>query len=94
MMAAGLVDEVRALNAAGYGCELPSMSSIGYRQVCEHLTGECSLQDAVAGIKMATHRLARMQNTWFRRDDARVRWLDANSSGLADDAVDVVEASR
>jgi tRNA dimethylallyltransferase len=94
MMTAGLVDEVQGLNASGYGCELPSMSSIGYREVCEHLAGQCSFDEATARIKTATHRLARMQHTWFRRDDARIRWLDAGSADLVDAAVAAVAASR
>jgi len=83
MIDAGLVDEVRGLIAAGYGCTLPSMSGIGYRQVCEHLAGERSLADAVARIKTETHRLARVQHTWFRPDDARIAWLDALDGELA-----------
>jgi tRNA dimethylallyltransferase len=83
MMAAGLLDEVRGLIAEGYGCELPSMSGIGYRLVCEHLRGERELADAVARIKTETHRLARMQHTWFRRDDPNIAWFDAGAPDLA-----------
>lgn len=81
MMPAGLVDEVRRLNAAGFGCGLPSMTSIGYRQICAYLHGELTLPDAVERIKTETHRLGRMQHTWFRPLDPRIRWLDA---GLPD----------
>jgi tRNA dimethylallyltransferase len=91
MMAGGFLDEVRALNNAGYGCDLPSMDSIGYRQICDHLAGERTLADAVARIKTETHRLARMQHTWFRADDTRIRWLDANVPWLGQEAVAVVQ---
>jgi tRNA dimethylallyltransferase len=91
MMAAGLVEEVRRLNAAGYDCELPSMSGIGYRQICEHLAGRCRLEDAVARIKTETHRLARMQHTWFRENDARICWLDAATPGLGHAAATLIE---
>ena len=90
MVEAGLVDEVRRLNERGYGCDLPSMSAIGYRQVCEHLAGELSLDEAVARIKTQSHRLARMQATWFRRDDPRIAWLPGG--GPFDDALRVVES--
>jgi tRNA dimethylallyltransferase len=93
MMAAGLVDEVRRLNESGFGCDLRSMNSIGYRQVCAFLRGEGSLEAAVARIKTETHRLVRMQHAWFRPDDARIRWLDAMSLALADEAAAVVEAA-
>jgi tRNA dimethylallyltransferase len=92
MIAAGLVDEVRSLIAAGYGCRLPAMSGIGYRQICEHLAGERTLEDAVARIKTETHRLARMQHTWFRRDDPRIRWLDASAPDPREQALEIVRA--
>ncbi len=91
MMAAGFVDEVRALQTAGYGCHLPSMSGIGYRQVCEHLRGEATLEESVARMKTETHRLARMQHTWFRQDDGRIRWLDADAIGLSTDVTDLMD---
>jgi tRNA dimethylallyltransferase len=78
MIEAGLVDEVRGLLAMGYSRELPSMSGIGYREVSQHLAGELDLSTAVERIKTATHRLARQQATWFRRDDSRIRWIDVS----------------
>ncbi len=87
MIAAGLVEEVRGLNAAGYGCDLPAMSGIGYRQVCEHLRSERTVADAIARIKTETHRLARMQHAWFKPADPRIHWLDADSRSLLRDAM-------
>jgi tRNA dimethylallyltransferase len=92
MIAAGLLDEVRRLNDAGFGCDLPSMSSIGYREICEHLSGECTLADAVARIKTETHRLARMQHTWFRAGDPRIHWLDADAPDLLGQAMSIAQA--
>ena len=82
MLAAGFVDEVRALNSSGYSCDLPSLASIGYRQICAHLRGDVSLADATAQIKTETHRLARMQHTWFREADPRIHWLEAGAPDL------------
>ena len=82
MLAAGFVDEVRALNSSGYRCDLPSLASIGYRQICAHLRGDLSLADATAQIKTETHRLARMQHTWFREADPRIHWLEAGAPDL------------
>jgi tRNA dimethylallyltransferase len=76
MIAAGLVDEVRALIEAGYGADLPAMSGIGYRQVGEYLAGVTTLKSMSERIKQATHRYARHQMTWLRRD-ASILWLDA-----------------
>ncbi len=91
MIEAGLPDEVRSLNARGYGCDLAPMSGIGYRQICEHLAGACTLEAAAARMKTETHRLARMQHTWFRDDDARIRWLDAQARDLVEQALAALE---
>lgn len=76
MLADGLVDEALALVARGYSWELPSMSSLGYREIGSYLRGEVSLDDAVARLKLNTHSYIRRQLTWFRRD-SRIHWLDA-----------------
>jgi tRNA dimethylallyltransferase len=92
MIRAGLVDEVRALNERGCGCDLPSMSGIGYRQVCQHLAAELSLEEMTARIKTETHRLARMQANWFRADDPRIRWIDVMAADPLNQALRVVES--
>jgi tRNA dimethylallyltransferase len=89
MMAAGLVEEVRGLLARGYDCGLPSLSSIGYRQVCRYLAGEMSLAEAIEKFKTENHRLARMQSTWFRRDDKRIQWLPGGGD-LKERATDLI----
>jgi tRNA dimethylallyltransferase len=76
MVAAGFVDEVRRLREMGYGRGLPSMSGIGYGEMCAHMDGESTLQEAVARTKIGTHRLARHQNAWFKAGDQRIHWLD------------------
>jgi tRNA dimethylallyltransferase len=86
MLASGLVDEVRSLLERGYGEDLPPMSGIGYRQVIAHLKGKMTLDEVAAKMKTETHRLARMQYTWFRRDDPRIHWLDGSDGGVFDEA--------
>jgi len=76
MIAAGLVDEVRALRARGdLSPDLPSMRSVGYRQVWSHLAGECDLERATAAAQRATRNLAKRQLTWLKgeRDLAWIR---------------------
>lgn len=70
----GLIEEVKSLLAHGYSKKLPSMSSIGYRQLIAYLEGECSLDDALQQIKNDTHAYARRQLTWFRRDPT-IFWI-------------------
>ena len=67
MLAAGLMDEVRALYARGdLHADLPSMRCVGYRQALDVLRGlspESELRDK--GI-FATRQLAKRQITWLR----------------------------
>ena len=77
MLAGGWLDEVRGLLDAGYSAELPALSSMGYRELAQHLLGEAPLEEAARRIKAAHHRLARQQYTWFKPTDSRIRWLVA-----------------
>ena len=77
MMEAGLLNEVKRLIVMGYTPGLPSMSSLGYRQITGHLEGRVTLEQAVQEIKWETHRFARNQYAWFRLNDARISWFDA-----------------
>ena len=79
MLAAGWIDEVRGLLESGYGPELPSMSSLGYREIADHLNGRLSLDEAVDAVKRGTRRFARRQRAWFKPTDARIRWFDAET---------------
>ena len=63
------------------------MSSLGYREICEYLRGEVTLEDAVETIKTKTRRFARQQGAWFRTNDERIRWFSSESGGL-DQAVE------
>ncbi len=77
MLAAGLLDEVRALWARGnLDPDLPSLRAVGYRQLWNHLAGECSLEDAIAAAKQATRNLAKRQLTWLRADPG-IAWVTA-----------------
>lgn len=69
----GLVEEVINL-AKKYSWELPSMSSIGYRQIGYFLRGEMSLPEAVEILKRDTRRYAKRQITWFKRDK-NIKWV-------------------
>jgi tRNA dimethylallyltransferase len=68
MIADGLVDEVRALRAAGYAPPLRSQQAIGYAELHAHLDGACDLPRAIELIKRNSRRYARRQLAWFRSD--------------------------
>ena len=83
----GWVREVEHLLKMGYGPGLPAMSSLGYREICEYLRGEATLEDAVETIKTKTRRFARQQGSWFRTNDERIRWFSDERCDL-DQAVE------
>lgn len=67
MLRAGFEDEVAALLARpAISRDLPSMRSVGYRQIASYLCGDCDREHAVAAAKTATRRLAKRQHTWLR----------------------------
>lgn len=68
MLADGLLGEVSALLAAGYGRDLKPMRSIGYKEAAAHLSGELSREEAVRLIKRDTRHYAKRQWTWFKAD--------------------------
>ncbi|MEU9578612.1 tRNA (adenosine(37)-N6)-dimethylallyltransferase MiaA [Streptomyces chilikensis] len=84
MWEAGLVDEVKALEAQGLREGRTASRALGYQQVLAALAGECTEDEARAETVRATKRFARRQDSWFRRDP-RVHWL----SGAADDAAEL-----
>jgi tRNA dimethylallyltransferase len=67
MIAAGALEEVRALAVLGLDPGLPAMRAHGVRELAAHLSGECSLDVAIAKTKTETRRYAKRQMTWLRR---------------------------
>ena len=67
MLAAGLIDEVKALRARGdLHPDLPSMRCVGYRQTWAALEGSLPLADLREHGIIATRQLAKRQMTWLR----------------------------
>jgi tRNA dimethylallyltransferase len=89
MIGHGLVSEVKQLVEMEYGDNLPSMSSIGYRQICRYLRDELTLEEATQQIKFETHRYIRQQYTWFRLKDERIHWFNI-CSNVESDIIDLI----
>lgn len=75
MMQKGLLDEVKRLKEMGLKRGMVSMQGLGYKELLDYLDGACTLDDAVARIKLDTRHFAKRQLTWFRREQD-VIWLD------------------
>ena len=82
MLQQGLVAEVEALVARGdLRPDMPSMRSVGYRQVWEWLRGECDREEMLARGQAATRQLAKRQFTWLR-SESDTAWLEAGADVL------------
>lgn len=66
MMEQGWLEETRWLLAQQIPEAHPVMRAVGYRQLLEHLRGECELDKAVTNAITATRRYAKRQRTWFQ----------------------------
>jgi tRNA dimethylallyltransferase len=75
MIASGIVREVEGLLEMGYAPQSPGLSTIGYKEMVDCLSGKIDLQEAVFLIKRKTRRYAKRQMTWFRKMEG-VRWVD------------------
>ncbi|MDY7103402.1 MAG: tRNA (adenosine(37)-N6)-dimethylallyltransferase MiaA [Actinomycetota bacterium] len=84
-LAAGWLDEVRALRARPGGLSRTAAEALGYRELGAHLDGHATYDEAVAETLRRTRRFARRQERWFRRDP-RITWFDVGGAGpVADD---------
>ena len=67
MLAAGFIDEVKALRARGdLHADLPSMRCVGYRQAWEAMEGTSPMSELRDKGIFATRQLAKRQITWLR----------------------------
>jgi len=65
MMQQGLLEEARKVYPFRH---LNALNTVGFKELFAHFDGEISLDEAVARIQYNTHKYARKQLTWFRRD--------------------------
>lgn len=66
MVAAGLVEEVRRLQALPHPLSREAGQALGYKELLAHLRGETTLAAAVALIQQRSRNFAKRQLTWFR----------------------------
>lgn len=84
MFNAGFVNEVVELRErSGLTGAMPSMRSVGYRQVWAHLDGEYSLDESRYRALVATRQLAKRQFTWLR-SESNLFLVNALEAGRVD----------
>ena len=91
MLAAGFIDEVRALRARGdLHPELPSMRCVGYRQAWETLDGLWGMDSLRERGIAATRQLAKRQITWLRAMPQR-QVVDCQADNATEQVLNAVE---
>jgi len=72
----GLVEEVQQLLDTGLRREAWPLGAIGYKQALAHLNGASTVEQAIRTTITQTHRYAKRQMTWFRREQ-NVFWIES-----------------
>lgn len=90
MIEAGLLSEVEALyKRPDLHTGLPSIRSVGYRQLWDYLDGQLRFDEAIEGAVSATRQLAKRQMTWLRSMPDRLQ-IDCMDPLRAHSVVDAV----
>jgi tRNA dimethylallyltransferase len=75
MLAAGALEEVRALASRRLDAALPAMKAHGVPWLIRHLNGEIDLPAAIEAAKRDTRRYTKRQATWFRHQLPDWTWI-------------------
>jgi len=90
-MQQGFLDEVERLSTRERGIGRTARQALGYRELLRHVEEHAALEDVLIDAKVRTHRFARRQMKWFRRDP-RIEWVDLDASGVVDHDAAVARA--
>ncbi len=86
MVAAGALDEVRALAGRNLDPNLPAMKAHGVPWLIRHLRGELALEQAVEEGKRDTRQYTKRQGTWFRNQLPDFVWVEPGGANEEIDA--------
>ena len=81
MLAAGWIEEVKALHEKGVAWGAPAMTSLGYREIGAYLREEYTKEQMIEKIRIYTWQYARRQMTWFRKEQ-RIHWVKTEEEAV------------
>jgi tRNA dimethylallyltransferase len=87
MVKHGLVAEIQSLGSLSQ----TAVKAIGVHEIQAHLRGECTLEEAIAAIQLATRQYARRQGKWFRREK-EFHTVQVNSTTRMEELVTAAKA--
>ena len=77
MIKQGLIEEVESI--LNKYKEFPTaMQGLGYKEVVDYLSKNCTKEEMIEKLKMETRRYAKRQLTWFRKNKQTI-WLDGTN---------------
>ena len=88
MFLSGIIEETNHL-ICKYGCNLPILETIGYREARDVLNNDSTIDKAIELTATKTIQFAKRQKTWFRNKNNPL-WL--NNKNLLKDAIIKVES--
>ena len=92
MLSKGFEAEVQQLLQKGsVRPEMPSMRSVGYRQMIRYLQGEWDRETMIERGIIATRQLAKRQFTWLR-SYPDLHWLDEEAGNILQQALKIVRS--
>jgi tRNA dimethylallyltransferase len=89
-LAAGFVDEVRALSARRPALSKTARQALGYRELLSHVEEGVPLDEARAEALRRMRSFTKRQESWFGRDP-RIVWFDADRPDLVEAVVSLLE---
>jgi tRNA dimethylallyltransferase len=92
-LAAGFLDEVRALAGRPDGLSRTAGQALGYKELLAHLDGALGLEEAVELAVRRTRRFARRQRAWFRRDPRILFFEPEDPAQVEKPLLDIVDAT-
>lgn len=78
MMQMGQKEEARELYKYK---DLPSLSTVGYRELFEYFDNRLTLEQAIELIKVHTRQYAKRQMTWFRKTEG-INWINFSKGNI------------
>ena len=85
-LAAGMIDEVQQLHAAGVPWQKLEFYGLEYRLIAQHLQGQLTRNDMQQKLRSAIGQFAKRQETFFRRMEKqgiKIHWLEGQGDPFA-----------
>ncbi|MFA5808775.1 MAG: tRNA (adenosine(37)-N6)-dimethylallyltransferase MiaA [Thermoleophilia bacterium] len=94
MLAGGVIDEVKKVRRMMVSRTVSQ--AIGFKDICEYLAGQASLEETAAAIKQKSRRYAKRQLTWMRKmpDIVRIDLAGCSASEAAEEIIELIGSHR